>query len=436
MARSPRLLPCTFLLALACGAPARPAPPQAPVALAVGRGDSTPVAATACTESNLPASPSRSERDAGIDAFVAGRMKDAVEHLHAARKADPSDRAVQVIGKASFVELAVEMDAEIAAREAPVRVTLAALPFVRTKHRKVDAVPTAKVHLEKVSETRNAITDADEWEKKNGLPKVTLSLMPLPALDSAALRRAWLYADHLVAWYGDTVLVAGVDTQPLAFDVTAAVRGSTRPFEVMFGQLVGSTLILELGYNGYAKDSAGRNAYVAAYDSTTGALLWSSEPLVGNASEALVSGGSLVVGYGFTAEPDALFVLDLATGTVEQKIPVKSAPELMRLKGDRLFVRSYDTDYVFKSTTGFAPPTLAKPAPKTSPPTARPAPIALSSETRCWIHRAGAAIAARDIVAMRRAEDHLAPIASDTRLRELVEILHAEALKAEDENLQ
>ena len=55
----------------------------------------------------------------------------------------------------------------------------------------------------------------------------------------------------------------------------------------------GKALVLELAYNGYAKESGGKNGYFAAYATASGELLWATEPLVSNASEALVAGGSI-----------------------------------------------------------------------------------------------------------------------------------------------
>ena len=52
-------------------------------------------------------------------------------------------------------------------------------------------------------------------------------------------------------------------------------------------------------------------------------------------------------GYGFTAEPDFLFVLDMKTGEVVEKTKVKSGPEVILDKSGELYVRTYDHDYVF-----------------------------------------------------------------------------------------
>jgi hypothetical protein len=55
----------------------------------------------------------------------------------------------------------------------------------------------------------------------------------------------------------------------------------------------------------------------------------------------------LICGYGFTAEPDFLYVLERATGKTVSKVPLKSGPDFLIEKDGELFVRTYDTDYVF-----------------------------------------------------------------------------------------
>jgi hypothetical protein len=98
----------------------------------------------------------------------------------------------------------------------------------------------------------------------------------------------------------------------------------------------------------YARASGGSNAYITALDTATGAVLWRSRPLVANAANFELAGDTLIAGYGFTAEPDYLYLLDKKTGQVYERIKLKSGPEYILLKGDQLYVRSYDTDYRFR----------------------------------------------------------------------------------------
>lgn len=176
---------------------------------------------------------------------------------------------------------------------------------------------------------------------------------------------------------------------------------------------MGKTLIAQVTYNGYAKDSGGKNGYLAAFDSATGALAWTSAPLVSNSYETFVSGGSIVTGYGFTAEPDFLYVLDLTTGAVDQKIAVKSGPEYVRAKNDQLFVRTYDTNYVFTPREAFAPA-----APPSLPSSEGNAKAATSADARCWVSHATAAILAKDAGALEEATSRLGSVSSDRVLDE------------------
>ncbi len=406
---------------LACGSP--PSSPQAasPVDVAVGKGT--------CSDPGLEPAP---ERERGIDAFLADRPQEAIEALSAALKKAPGDRAAEAFrkGAAAKLEESRARGGDVATSSSSSKLALHAIPLVRTQRHAVDDAPSAKVQLEKESEKKNQITDTAEWETKNALRPIVhhgaggaLPAHVAPTLGQQPLRTAFIHADHAVAFYGDVLVVTAESGRALTFDVSRALSAGPRPFEVMFGQLVGKTLVLELAYNGYANESGGKNGYFAAYDARSGELLWVSDPLTGNAGEALVSGGSIVTGYGFTAEPDFVFVLDLATGKTEQKIPVKSGPELMRLKDDRLFVRTYDTDYVFKSKTGFTPAlpaTLADDAAATAGASVEPAPTPIDAETRCWVRRATAAMLANDVAAVRDAREHLKPLSRDRTLDDVL----------------
>jgi len=67
---------------------------------------------------------------------------------------------------------------------------------------------------------------------------------------------------------------------------------------------------------------------------------------VANARTFVVAGNLIVSGYGFTAEDDFLYLLDRRTGNVLDRVRVPSAPEVIKLRGDRLHVRTYDRQVV------------------------------------------------------------------------------------------
>ena len=96
----------------------------------------------------------------------------------------------------------------------------------------------------------------------------------------------------------------------------------------------------------YARSSRGMNAYITAIDTRTNRVLWRSQPLVSNSNNFEVIGNLIVSGYGFTAEPDYLYLLDKKTGDVRQRLAVKSKADYIIHKNNKIYVRAYDTDLV------------------------------------------------------------------------------------------
>jgi hypothetical protein len=97
----------------------------------------------------------------------------------------------------------------------------------------------------------------------------------------------------------------------------------------------------------YAKQVRGKCSSLVAVDTKTGKLVWRSKPLVSN-NRFLVLDRYIITGYGFTAEPDALFVLRRSDGTVVQKIALPKSHENLVIEGDRLVVKMYEGTRVFE----------------------------------------------------------------------------------------
>ncbi len=98
----------------------------------------------------------------------------------------------------------------------------------------------------------------------------------------------------------------------------------------------------------YAAQTKGRNAYLSAIDLERKKTLWRSRALVANARTFVVTGDLIVSGYGFTDEADYLYLLDRRTGRVLDRLAVSSAPEIVKLRGGRLHVRTYDGQLVVR----------------------------------------------------------------------------------------
>ncbi len=124
-------------------------------------------------------------------------------------------------------------------------------------------------------------------------------------------------------------------------------------------------LYIATGHNTYASSSGGRNAYITALNADTLDLIWRSRPLVCNARNFEIVGDAVICGYGFTAEPDYMYVLDRATGKVAQRLKLKTGPSFILRRGSALFVRTYNMDYKFRITGAPSAPIRKRAKPRT-----------------------------------------------------------------------
>jgi hypothetical protein len=115
---------------------------------------------------------------------------------------------------------------------------------------------------------------------------------------------------------------------------------------VMWAREAGGVLYVSNSHLTYASRTKGRNAYVSAIDLARKRTLWRSPALVANGRTFVVTGDVIVSGYGFTRELDFLYLLDRRTGRVLDRLALPTAPEVIRLQGGRIHVRTYDHDVV------------------------------------------------------------------------------------------
>lgn len=115
---------------------------------------------------------------------------------------------------------------------------------------------------------------------------------------------------------------------------------------VVWAREADGVLYVETAHLTYSSASHGRTAYLSAIDLDTRKTLWRSRALVANARTFVLAGDRIVSGYGFTAEPDFLYLLDRGTGRALERLKVPSAPERITLRGNLLRVRTYDRSLV------------------------------------------------------------------------------------------
>jgi hypothetical protein len=243
-----------------------------------------------------------------------------------------------------------------------------------------------RLKLVRVSATGNAITDVEQWFARNKLPIVDAvrGLPPdVPAqVGRAVLAKAIAQADgHSFLFYrvdGLTRILVLLDPQrrlvemfdfeAYAAPTAAAVSGMAQsvtmgpqaapnpgaqsaPYatqDLQWAAYEGGVLYVSHHHLTYSKSSGGLNGFVTAIDVAQKKMLWRSETLTSNAESFVLLDGHVITGYGFTEEPDFLYVLDQATGKAVSKVPVNSRAEYLVLKDGKLYVRTYDTNYVFE----------------------------------------------------------------------------------------
>jgi hypothetical protein len=236
--------------------------------------------------------------------------------------------------------------------------------------------PDSPLRVVKVSEKRNKIIDVEEWwvgnrlapityEVPNPFRQITGNLPPVIPLEFRGHRVVEVIRSNpLLAIYGEDfsdgryllAINPNSGNVEVAFDFSAfqwphefdQAEKKFVKMDTIWAHLEDGILYVEHAHSTYARSSKRYNAYISALDTRTGMLLWRSKALVSNAQNFLVKNGTIITGYGFTAEPDFLYVLNQADGRILQKVPLKSAPEFFVEKDNKLFVRTYHTDYVFR----------------------------------------------------------------------------------------
>jgi hypothetical protein len=231
------------------------------------------------------------------------------------------------------------------------------------------AAPAPTARLEQVSQQRNQIVDVDAWYRDQALTQLARELDE-PKRDELESRgvprdiegtlaaRVLVHEDHEAVLYdapeqrGRYLVLVRADQLYGPYDFASyrdppQGEGELTAMETRWAALQGETLFVSHAHLTYAKSSGGHNAYVTALSAGDGTLLWRSRPLVANAEECALWETTLICGYGFTAEPDFVHVLDANSGKVTQQLPVRSGPEHILRQGTRVFVRTYDTNYEF-----------------------------------------------------------------------------------------
>jgi hypothetical protein len=97
----------------------------------------------------------------------------------------------------------------------------------------------------------------------------------------------------------------------------------------------------------YSENWKGRCSYLVAVDPSAKAVLWRTPALVSNNVFIFRDDATIVCGYGFTGEPDFLFLVDANTGEVKSRTKLDSAHDYLEIANGRLHVFTYARHFVF-----------------------------------------------------------------------------------------
>nr|MCR5746200.1 RsiV family protein [Lachnospiraceae bacterium] len=219
------------------------------------------------------------------------------------------------------------------------------------------AVPTGTlIRLDSVSEKKSDWLDTDKWINDGGYEGTSL-----PYYDGAYYYEAYNPKEYdymyqnLKVYYGPDAS----GTVACDFDLSVLCNGPDEKEQkyskttqyIRYAKMVNDILYVSIGHNGYSANEKESN-YIVAIEPNEWSVLWRSEPLVCNSRNFVILDDALVCGYGFTDEPDYIYVLDLGDGSTVNKKQVRSAPEVFVSVDDELRVATYNTEYIYSVSFG------------------------------------------------------------------------------------
>lgn len=97
----------------------------------------------------------------------------------------------------------------------------------------------------------------------------------------------------------------------------------------------------------YARDADGACSSLIKVDPETRQVEWRTPYLVSN-DIFILHGPYVIAGYGFTAEPDYLYLIDRGTGRIVSREPLDSAHDYLEVENGTLRVVTYTSVYRFE----------------------------------------------------------------------------------------
>lgn len=214
-------------------------------------------------------------------------------------------------------------------------------------------ITASPVKLEKKDELKSDWIDETRWSAETGI-----DLPPtLPYQDSGYSYYAYNSEDAIgleVNEYDADGLIKETSFYDFSAFLDPPGRGNGlfsefADLEVQYAVIAEGTLYVEIGHNTYAEEQP-HTSFIVALDPASGEVYWQSEDQVAGAYNFIVTKDAVICGYGFTSEPDYLYILNRHNGKTLEKMKLRSAPYYFIPVGDSVHVVCYNTVYEFGVT--------------------------------------------------------------------------------------
>ncbi|MCU0433284.1 MAG: hypothetical protein MUC87_07520 [Bacteroidia bacterium] len=228
------------------------------------------------------------------------------------------------------------------------------------------------VALKHIFVNRNQYNDPKEWMKENNLPDYFWSLPndsrqqhnTIPAtfplyFNNNVVTSAWHNKGIVYYVYSDSLLFVADSASGeviCAYDFGAYLISpqyikADEPYikqSIRFALLYDSVLYMTNYHNTYSHSTAQQNAYITAIDIRTHTVKWRSNALINNSPIFAIYKNYLICGYGFSSEPDFIYILDNNNGKVVSSFPVKTEPQMIYVKGIKLYLLISNENYEYE----------------------------------------------------------------------------------------
>lgn len=204
--------------------------------------------------------------------------------------------------------------------------------------------------LTKVNEQKSDWLDTEAWAAAHGfeLPMMPYSDDEYYYHPTYTLEYDYMYAELEIYTADGQDRLYYFDFYPFCIgpDEESYTYADVQLF-IHWAQIKDGILYVSIGHNGYAYEEPDAN-FILAIDLETNELLWKSQSCTCNSANFMIVDDTIICGYGFTAEPDYLYLLNRYTGEITDTIAINSAASHFVLEGDVLYVATYNTAYEFQ----------------------------------------------------------------------------------------